>query len=72
VGSIGACVLVQRVIVAIRFSLDQLQPSDQRHYVRGNVIDHVLLISYFKALVVVTRERALILNVVDNRHGQDA
>ncbi len=36
------------------------------------MIDHVLLISYFKVLVVVTRERALILDVVDNRHGRDA
>ncbi len=64
-------ILVQHAIFAVLFNLDQLQPSDQRHHVRGNVINHVLLISYFKALVAVTCEQALILDVVVNRHGWD-
>ncbi len=63
---------MSNAIVAIPFSLDRLQPSNQRHRVRGDLIDHVLLINYFKALVAVTRERALIFDVVDNRHGWDA
>ncbi len=62
-------VLVQRAIVAVSLSFDRLQLSDQRHHVRGDVIDHVLLISCFKALVALTCERALIFDVVDNRHG---
>ncbi len=65
-------VLVQRAIIAVPLSFDQLQTNNQRHRVRGDVIDHVLLISCFKALIAITRERALILDVVDNRHGQDA
>ncbi len=36
------------------------------------MIDHVSLISCFKALIAVTRERTLILDVVDNHHGRDA
>ncbi len=65
-------VLVQRTIVVVSLNLNQLQLSDQRHHVRGDVIDHVLLISCFKALIAVTCERALIFDVVDNRHGWDA
>ncbi len=53
-------------------SRSTLQPSDQCHRVHGDVIDHVLLINYFKALIAVMHKWALILNVVDNRHGQDA
>ncbi len=56
----------------VSLSLDQLQPSDQCHHVCGDVIDHILLISCFKALVAVTREQALIFDVVDNRHSRDA
>ncbi len=36
------------------------------------MIDHVLLIIYFKALVAITRRRALILDVVDDGHIRDS
>jgi hypothetical protein len=36
------------------------------------VIDHVLLIDCFQAMVAVSQERALILDVVNDHHGQDA
>ncbi len=32
------------------------------------MFNHVFLITFFQALVAVTRKRALILDVVDNRH----
>lgn len=60
------------MIVVVPLSLNLLQANNHRHPLRGDVIDHVLLISCFKALVAVTRERALILDFADDRHGWDA
>jgi hypothetical protein len=64
-------ILICNTIGVVPLGLDGLQARDQCNHVLGNVVDHIMLVICFQTSITVSRERALILDVVNDRLGQD-
>jgi len=64
-------ILLCNTIGVVPLGLDGLQARDQCNHVLGNVVDHVMLVICFQTSITVSRERALILDVVNDRLGRD-